>query len=1380
MNRLGLDLGSSAAKVVLVDEGGVIRHSGVAPCEGSPLAALRNLLEALDAAQPGMTASVAVSGRSRGLVTPYLPRCSEVSDVVALAAGAQHCQSDTREVLSLGGQYSIWCRLAPGRPGDFSDFATSDLCAAGAGSFLEQQAGRLALSVEELSRAAAAARRAPTVAGRCAVFTKSDLIHLQQKGTPIDEIALGLCRALVRTFQSQVLQGRQLEAPVLLVGGCALNGGMVRAAREIFSMGPEDLIVPARPELVAATGSALLAEALHLELRELIVALHRAESPPVKRGTNAALSLPAQLPGAVEPSGEGLSDQEVILGVDVGSVSTNLALVDLQGKLLSSVYVRTNGRPREAVQEALASMAQRHCGPINVVAAGATGSGRHLAGHLLGGALVKNEIAAQLRAAVEFFPDVDTVLEIGGQDAKYIRAEHGTLRDFTMNRVCSAGTGSFLEEQAENLGLAIVDEFAQRALASKVPVELGRRCTVFIQSETVAAMSAGASIEDVAAGLALSVARNYLERVVGDRPVGEKVVFQGGTASNLALVAALGQIIGRPVLVHPHHRVSGALGISLLVLDALRKGESVSSRNFKGFFPSAGEFERSFECPQCSTRCQVTRFRSGDDTFHFGDVCERYTSRDDRGAQVSDPLARCSELLLEASGVQEATAQVPADALGLPRASHTFALLPWLAALARAAGRTPFLSAPTSTETLSVGTRHLTTDSCLPIKAAYGHAAQLAEQGVKSLLMVSLGAFQGDEGLASSCLFGHHLPSMISAAFPDMEVVSPELSLDLPKGRRVDELAGAGTALGLSKRDVERALAEGDVAARSLRRELQAWGREVLAAGHDRIAVVLARPYLLGDPVLNMAVGRHLARLGLAVLPLDALPIESVSLDQRWRDLPWRYARDLIAAAELVQQDERLFPVVLSSFGCGPDAFTLKHLEHLFTGRPYLVVELDEHRSEAGLVTRLEAFSDEVAAHLEQGRQAKSVHRAPLPMVKKRGNLVMPYFADHAHGQAGILRAAGFNVTLLPPPNLKIRERGEALASGRECHPFAMLAGDLALCVESGAMGPDDVFFLPGTIVSCLLRQYGDGLDSILQRLGAGRVRLVTPSLDSWPTLVGLPLTIRLGAVLAATDMLLRARCRIRPYEACAGQTDELYQRSLESLAVAAEHGRLWENLEASALAFAAIERREEPRPLIGVAGDVYTRINDFASDGLFRSLEDAGCEVWPAPFAGDVAEYNATRRKQLAWRLRRPRWRLRFGMTTRILVRQRQRLEQLFAVVPGLKPEIGIPAIQALVRPYLGVAANPLLVLNIGRMLMYAGAGVDGILNASCINCMVGSVSQAFQARIRRDMGQIPISTLIYGGSDGAANQTRLAAFVHQARRLHRCRLDGESVQGP
>jgi hypothetical protein len=332
-----------------------------------------------------------------------------------------------------------------------------------------------------------------------------------------------------------------------------------------------------------------------------------------------------------------------------------------------------------------------------------------------------------------------------------------------------------------------------------------------------------------------------------------------------------------------------------------------------------------------------------------------------------------------------------------------------------------------------------------------------------------------------------------------------------------------------------------------------------------------------------------------------------------------------------------------------------------------------------------------------------------------------------------------------------------------------MVAGDLLQWLESADARSGDVFFYPGTVVSCLLRQYRDGLDLLLQRLGKERVRIVTPALDSWISLLGLPLTIRLQAVQVAGDTLLRALCRIRPYERNAGESDAVYATCLDMLSKAAEAGTHFETLETIADRLNAVERYVAKRPVVGVAGDIYTRINGFASDRLFEKLEAAEFEIWPAPYGTDVAALNATRRKRESWKLIRPRAGLRYTMATRTMARQTRRIEKIFSRIEGMRPEPEIDAIEKIIAPYLGTAANPLMVLNIGRMLMYAKAGASGILNAACINCMVGAASDAFTERLKQDIGAVPLTTFVFGGSNGSANQTRLEAFIHQVKQFDR-----------
>ncbi|MBT3219627.1 MAG: hypothetical protein HN348_11095, partial [Proteobacteria bacterium] len=734
--RLGIDLGSVAAHAALLDAKGEVLWSASLALAGRPIEALKKLLATIPEQHLAQKVHSAVTGSGRGLTD--LPGCVPINDMVATARGAAALAPSSRGVIEIGGHMSRWIALDGDGRGDMVDFALSNLCAAGAGVFLEQQAGRLQLTITELASLAATAPRGATVAGRCAVFAKSDMIHLQQKGTSVAEIAYGLCLALARSFESSVMRGKELLRPTLLVGGGASNAGLVRAIHEILHFEDGELLIRPEHTEVGAIGAALLsADGEQHQLAEILH--HLGSSGHRERNLRRLPPLPDPdlEPPLPEPQGELEQDEPHLLGVDVGSVSTKLVLLDRQGKPVDTVYLATRGQPLVVLQEGLAILAKRST--LNIVGVGTTGSGRHLAGRFLGADLVRNEITAQLRAAAQFLPSIDTVLEIGGQDSKYISASNGHIVDFTMNRVCAAGTGSFLEEQAERLGIDIIDEFAKLALAAKAPIDLGSRCTVFMDSELANGIRSGAKTEDLAAGLAISVARNYLDKVVAGRPIGENVLFQGGTACNRAVVAAFGQLLGRRIAVHPYNRLSGAIGAALLLRDARLATTITDVTAFRGVDACRGEQETSFECRKCSNMCQVNRFRSTDQVFFFGDICERYSTR---GVSIKDAgehaLALRQRWLLEESGLDlERATEIPQSnyCLGIPRASVGFHLLPLWTALARAAGRQPVLSPPSSPAVLATAQRHLRADTCLPIKMVYGHIENLRQQGVKEILL---------------------------------------------------------------------------------------------------------------------------------------------------------------------------------------------------------------------------------------------------------------------------------------------------------------------------------------------------------------------------------------------------------------------------------------------------------------------------------------------------------------------------------------------------------------------------------------------------------------------------------------------------------------------
>ena len=535
------------------------------------------------------------------------------------------------------------------------------------------------------------------------------------------------------------------------------------------------------------------------------------------------------------------------------------------------------------------------------------------------------------------------------------------------------------------------------------------------------------------------------------------------------------------------------------------------------------------------------------------------------------------------------------------------------------------------------------------------------------------------------------------------------------------------------------------------------------------IWAVLGRPYNLHDPFLNLNLARHMKKLGVTAVPMDCLPLDLDGPAGR-DDLPvWKHSRQAVVGARWAMGQAGVFPVLLTNFGCGPDAFGLKHVSRIAADKPHIALEFDEHQAEAGLITRLEAFLDEV----------RSARPSPVLIVKPedavdrdevhdfRGRKVfIPYFADHAHAFSGAFRAIGVDAELLPPPDAETTALGEEHSSGKECHAFSFLAGDLIKLARSGR-ARDAVYYFPGTAHACLLQQYGAAMNLILREQGLTDPRVVSPAFDFTSKALGLDGMKWLWRGMVAADLLVKESCHVRPYELEPGRTDGVHARNLADLEsglagrdLAPALGRCVERLR-------AIPVRRESRPLVGVAGDVYTRVNGFANNGLFHKLEAMGCEVWPAPFFVDEADFmvgealeGARRELNLSHLAASTVLNLRKNYE-RDRVRRLLRFGNVRFVEPGYE--------QALLNasPYLGPDNNSLVLLNVAKMVDYSKRGADGVLNIICFNCMLGTVAAALDERIRKDQKHIPLPTLVFSGMESVSERARLEAFVHQVKRF-------------
>ena len=997
--------------------------------QGSPIQSTFDLLQELyeDLSEENVE-GIRVTGSGSQLIAKILGIYFE-NEFRAIAKGVRTFNPEVRTIFEIGGESSKYLRLDPeamGKHLGIVDYQTSGECAAGTGSFIDQQATRLLYSIEEVGPAACGASCAARIAGRCSVFAKTDMIHAQQKGYSTEQILRGLCDAVARNFKSSIVKGRAVVAPVAFIGGVALNAGISSALREAFKLGENDLVVPGLYAWLGALGAAMLeAEEWRKRSFKRIHQLRQHEAAKKSFACTEALSMKNVLllrdraenvrPPVAGPNGEGgnpipdhhpltetanlksqISDKiqadlipdhrpltetanlksqfsnkiEAYLGIDIGSVSTNLVVTDAAGNLLKEIYLPTQGRPIEVVDRGLKEIEAELGTWLDIRGVGTTGSGRELIGELVGADTVNDEITAHKTGAMHVcqqmgMEPVDTIFEIGGQDSKFIRIEKGVVVDFSMNEACAAGTGSFLEEQAEKLGISIKEEFARLALASANPARLGERCTVFMERDVTGLLLKGAEVGDLAAGLAYSVALNYLNRVVRGRKIGDVIFFQGGTAYNDAVAAAFSQVLGKQIVVPPHNGVIGAIGMALIARDRM-KGADRPSR-FRGYDLYRVQFTaRDFVCRACSNYCDMKEFTIEGERTYWGDQCSdkfRKRARSDRKPILEDLLdyrdKLLEEVLLPARGSR--------PSVGIPRTMFYYDRFPFWCAYFQELQFDVVLSATTDRKISTRGEELAVAQPCFPVQVAHGHVLDLLDKGVDYLLLPNVvNAEAPPSGVDSHlCPWNQTLPFVVRAA-PQVESAHTKLlipTVHFRFGRKhvEKELAEFARSLGISRQQSDRAVTAGYAAQGAFTEAVLEAGAQALAQlkeSGEPALVLVGRPYNLYDRSVNCDILRKLRALyGVNVLPMDFLPLDFEDITEVNANMYWNSGRQILAAAQLTRRHPNLHLVYISNFKCGPDSYIKSFLDDA-AGKPSLVLQFDGHSNDAGFITRCEAYLD--------------------------------------------------------------------------------------------------------------------------------------------------------------------------------------------------------------------------------------------------------------------------------------------------------------------------------------------------------------------------------------------------------------------------------------
>jgi predicted CoA-substrate-specific enzyme activase len=1015
---VGVDVGSVSINCMVIDqdrrvvlETPYLRHFGLVQEEAHNL-----LLRLLDpSCFPGAPhiRSVTFTGVHGKLLAEILGAPFEV-ETIAQVLGVIHVVPGVRTVISIGGQDAALFQLShEGAQWHLDSFNMNGPCASGTGSFIDQQAERLAQSLygpefhmnqeklqqtlEDFIELGTQSTYPAPVACRCTVFTKSDMIHLQNKGETLPNIIAGLHYGNAANYVSTIVASRELAEPIVFVGGLASNRLQVQAFRHYFP----GIQVPPHHTSLGALGCAIQAQEQQWTGRLDVSRLK-------KLGSEKAHSFPKAEPLALrltrfDPDNE-LSpwtarkkgDISAFLGVDIGSTSTKYALIDDEGEIIHKCYVPTQGKPIEVTQRLLKTLVSEVGRRIRLKAIATTGSGRNVVGDFLAADLVIDEITAHARGAVAVDPEIDTVFEIGGQDSKYIRIDKTHPLDFDMNKVCAAGTGSFLHELANKMRINIVGEFQDIALSAPTPIHLAERCTVFMESDLVGYAQKGAARSDLIAGLCYAIVYNYLNRVVEKRFVGQRVMFLGGPSLNQGIVAAFEKVLKRPMIVPKHREVLGAFGAALAVRELFHKEEIPEQvRDLEGLVQTKVEFSETI-CradKKCHNECKLKVYTFGGSKSIWGGDCGRYDiSRYDGAAEENHFLYRqklFDEALEEAGAARLEVSRKGGSArptVGIPLGLHTLEWGVFWTHLLRNLGYPVLLSPRTNSKVVLHGLESMTAETCFPVKVFHGHVRHLLEHTPLLFLptVINMPTPDSKEN-GFFCPLVQSSRYMVRSALriPDSRIIGPVLHMkDGPEHLLEPLLESFPEGMKPSLRDLEKAVEKAWGRQSMFRQDLIRKGSEILARTppDQPIWIVSGRPYNLHDERLNLQLGRHLAKLGIKALPTDFLDLESEDLSDFPR-MYWGLGAKVLRAAKGIARTPNWFGVHLTNFSCGADSFIEHFYRHLLREKPFLILELDEHSAVAGMLTRIEAYQNVVRNLQRREREAFFESRKPYEVL---------------------------------------------------------------------------------------------------------------------------------------------------------------------------------------------------------------------------------------------------------------------------------------------------------------------------------------------------------------------------------------------------------------
>ena len=1396
LNVAGIDIGSVALSLAVVNTKGVVVHSSYKFHQGAISETMREMLNEVDIKSIG---GIAMTSSGPDI----LEGAYRYDAQIAMIAAVKKYHKQVGSILFVGGEN--FGLITFNEKGEYERFRSNSSCAAGTGSFLDQQARRLNLkSIETLSTVAFCNQDStPKIATRCAVFAKTDLIHAQQEGYSIGQISDGLCEGLAKNVVDTLITETGVPEPLVLAGGVSMNDAVVKHLAAMLKAEP---VIAEYAHLYGSIGAALLfmEETAPLPLSvqtwdDLFIKQTHEKSygyPPLQMELSTYpdfsshenyLFKPANKSAPIEvdiyrPLAE---KQNVYLGLDIGSTSTKAVLINNRNETLAGLYTQTAGAPLQAVQaifEAIDDISQKHACSFIFDGVGTTGSGRKFIGRIINADLIIDEITAHARAAYELNKETDTILEIGGQDAKFTTMKNGMVTFSVMNNVCAAGTGSFIEEQAVKLGVSLND-YSNRAMNSPSPVS-SDRCTVFMERDINNYLSEGYTVDEVLASVLHSVCENYLAKVALEASIGHNICFQGATARNRALVAAFEHRLKKPIFVSPFCHLTGALGGALILAENAVKGSA-----FRGLSLHRENIPVENEvCELCHNNCKINKVTVQGETVAFGFLCGRDydTKRYIGKSKINYDLIREYKRAFPAP-------KKPASfkkhiRIGLPHALHMAEEMPlWKHFFAALGVET--VSSENIKTAVKIGKKLAGAEFCAPVSAYLGHVNYLVDKCDYIFLPFYLEAKkQKDEDYRYYCYYTQFAPS-IAAGMKSLrrkhKLIMPVIDHQSFQSR-IELFSILKTILNTGYWEIYNAYEAAISYYQDGRKNLKnVYERE--KAAHNEISIaLLGRPYAVMQNSMNKGIPDIFAGMDIKAFHHDMLPLDEEDISEiapLLKRLHWNHAARILKASLYIARTPGLYPVYVTSFKCSPDAFTLEYFKRIMDkySKPYLVLELDEHDSNVGYETRIEAAVRSFNNH-HKNKNLRLLSSRLLPLNSegtskiKDKTLLFPSFDPiNSKLMEAVFIREGIDARVVPLTEKTI-QRGLRTNTG-QCLPVNLIAQSYMDYIEENLLDPaQTVGWIFDSHVACNIRVFPEQIKGIMEAAGNGMEKVGVYIGNMSLSELSMQASIETYFAHMFGGMLRRIGCKIRPYEKEKGQTDRILAQSVTMLYNTLLGGRSKDDDLARVIGmFKKIETNPGSRPKVAIFGDLYARDNDVFNQGLIRCIEEYGGEVITTPF-NEFAKLIASPYMR-RWFMEGSFKDVIFTKTLITLVNQLEKsYYRIFNEIldePALASDIDYRKIyehfDVTVQHY-GESADNLLKI---ASLMQHHPDLALFVQTNPAFCCAGLVTEAMAARIEEFTG-VPVITLNYDGTGKNIN-SRVSPYIRFPRKNTIARGKGE-----